>query len=206
MSRTLRRQVQHWQGVEDNFSNIIYITPIKKENKTQRLMEKSMRFQCLDVIFFLQTFSLLCGFLLWCDMIAHACTSWKAFRDPALLPFRTGYAPFGSLQMSQHRTGNNTTLETIQTFEEKVLQGFYKGKGPNTQTTASQFYLVWYGLICLILPLLHLPVCHFQPKMSSVMRGLDVSLQFTCYPHPSSDDLRTFPFHGLYCVYVTSFC
>lgn len=69
---------QHWQGAEDNFSNIIYITSIKKENKTQRLGE------CISMPgwdFFLQTFSLLCGFLLQCDTNACACTSWKAFHD-----------------------------------------------------------------------------------------------------------------------------
>lgn len=93
--------------------------------------------------------------------------------------------------MCQHRTGNNTASETTQSIEEKVLQGFHSSKGPNTKTTASLFYLVWYGLVYLTLPLLHLPVCHFQPKMSSVMRGLDVSLHLTCYPHPSFDDLRT---------------
>lgn len=78
--------------------------------------------------------------------------------------FRTVYAPFGSLQMCQHRTGNNTASETTQSFEEKVLQGFHNSKGLNTKTTAGPFCLVWYGLICLILPLFHLPVCHFQPK------------------------------------------
>lgn len=119
--------------------------------------------------------------------------------------FRTVYAPFGSLQMCQHRTGNNTASETTQSFEEKVLQGFHNSKGLNTKTTAGPFCLVWYGLISLILPLFHLPVCHFQPNMSSVMRGLDVSLHLTCHPYPSSDDVRTFPFYGLYCVYVTRF-
>lgn len=128
----------------------------------------------------------------------------KSISWPLCFLFRTVYVLFGSLQMFQHRTGNNTALETIQSFEEKVLQSFHKRKGPKSQTTASVFSLVWHGLICLILPLLHLPVCHFQPKMSSIMRGLD-SLQFTCCPHPSSDDLRTFPFHGQYCIYVMRF-
>lgn len=41
MSRTLRRQVSALAGSrgQQNFSNIIYITSIKKENKTQRLVE-----------------------------------------------------------------------------------------------------------------------------------------------------------------------
>lgn len=161
--------------------------------------------------FFLQTFSLLCGFLLWCDTIACACTSWKAFSDPALLPFQNCLcsiwvsADVPAQNREQHSFRNNTASETTQSFEEKVLQGFHNNKGPNTETTAGPFCLVWYGLICLILPLFHLPVCHFQPNMSSVMRGLDVSLHLTCHPYPSSDDLRTFPFYGLYCVYVTRF-
>lgn len=74
----------------------------------------------------------------------------KHFVTQLCFLFRTVYAPFGSLQMCQHRTGN-TALATLQSFEEEVLQGFHKRKDqiPRQQPVCCLWCgMVWYVWYC----------------------------------------------------------
>lgn len=115
-----------------------------------------MTSQCLDDIFFRQLFSLLFGLLL--SDVTHDCTLthfMKALVTQLCFLFRTVYAPSGSLQICQYRTGkrteNNTALETIQMgiYKASRASTTVKEQMPRQQAVCTVWYgMVWYVQYC----------------------------------------------------------